>query len=263
MYPVQIPTFDCAGKTAVITGAGSGIGQAAAMLFAAYGANVVAADISEAAAEKTAQVIRRNGGRVHVIPVDIAQSGQVDRLIDEDGRPFWRCGYFRCQCWNRRCSPPLLEQTEEEFMNVVSVNLKDTFLCAKAAAKQMIHQGRGGRIVITASIGAFEGGGHHGPYGASKGALVTLVRTMGREWAEYGITVNAVCPGLTATAINQGLLEDKALAEALLDKIPMHRMAQPEEIASPCCIWQPMPAAFIHRNHIDRRRRLRPQEDNQ
>ena len=109
----------------------------------------------------------------------------------------------------------------------------------------MIHQGRGGRIVITASIGAFEGGGHHGPYGASKGALVTLVRTMGREWAEYGITVNAVCPGLTATAINQGLLEDKALAESLLDKIPMHRMAQPEEIASAMLYLATDAAAFI------------------
>lgn len=245
MYPVQIPTFDCAGKTAVITGAGSGIGQAAAMLFAAYGANVVAADISEAAAEKTAQVIRRNGGRVHVIPVDIAQSPQVDRLIAETVDRFGGVDIFVANAGIGGAVLPLLEQTEEEFMNVVSVNLKGTFLCAKAAAKQMIHQGRGGRIVITASIGAFEGDGHHGPYGASKGALVTLVRTMGREWAEYGITVNAVCPGLTATAINQGLLEDKALAEALLDKIPMHRMAQPEEIASAMLYLATDAAAFI------------------
>ena len=245
MYPVQIPTFDCAGKTAVITGAGSGIGQAAAMLFAAYGANVVVADISNAAAEKTAGVIRRNGGRVHVIQVDIAQSPQVDQLIAETVNRFGGVDIFDANAGIGGAVLPLLEQTEEEFMNVVSVNLKGTFLCAKAAARQMIHQGRGGRIVITASIGAFEGGGHHGPYGASKGALVTLVRTMGREWAEYGITVNAVCPGLTATAINQRLLEDKTLAEALLDKIPMHRMAQPEEIASAMLYLATDAAAFI------------------
>ena len=245
MYPVQIPTFDCAGKTAVITGAGSGIGQAAAMLFAAYGANVIVAYISEAAAEKTAEVIRRNGERVHVIHVDISQSAQVDRLITETVNHFGGVDIFVANAGIGGAVLPLLEQTENEFVNVISVNLKGTFLCAKAAANQMIHQGRGGRIVITASIGAFEGGGHHGPYGASKGALVTLVRTMGREWAEYGITVNAVCPGLTATAINQGLLEDKALAESLLDKIPMHRMAQPEEIASAMLYLATDAAAFI------------------
>lgn len=245
MYPVPIPTFDCAGKNAIVTGAGSGIGQAAAMLFAAYGANVIAADISESAAEKTAEIIRRNGGRVRVIPVDISQSIQVEHLIAEAVDHFGGVDIFIANAGIGGTVLPLLEQTEEEFMNVISVNLKGTFLCAKAAAKQMIHQGRGGRIVITASIGAFEGGGHHGPYGASKGALVTLVRTMGREWAEYGITVNAVCPGLTATAINQELLNNQALAETLLDKIPMHRMAQPEEIASAMLYLATDAAAFI------------------
>ena len=116
MYPVPIPTFDCAGKTAIVTGAGSGIGQAAAMLFAAYGANVIAADISEPAAEKTAEIIRRNGGRVHVIPVDISQSPQVEHLIAEAVDHFGGVDIFVANAGIGGAVLPLLEQTEEEFM---------------------------------------------------------------------------------------------------------------------------------------------------
>lgn len=245
MYSIQMPEYDFAGKTAVVTGAGSGIGRAAALEFAYYGANVVVADISAATAAKTVEEIHANGGSALAVTVDVSSSAQVDKLIESAVAAFGGVDIFVSNAGIGGQVLPLLEQEEEEFMDVLSVNLKGAFLCGKGAAKQMIAQGRGGRIIITASIAAIEGGGFHGPYGASKGGVVTLVRTMAREWAPYGITVNAVSPGLTATAINQSMGEDPAFLASMLDKIPLHRMAKPEEIASTMLYLATDSAAFI------------------
>ncbi len=245
MYPIQIPTFDFTGKTAVVTGAGSGIGRAAAMELACYGANVVVADIALPAAQNTVSIIAENGGSALAVAVDVSDSAQVDRLIEQTVQHFGGLDIFISNAGVGGAVLPLLEQSEEEFCNVLSVNLKGAFLCGKAAARQMIAQGRGGRIIITASIAAIEGGGFHGPYGASKGGIVTLVRTMGREWAPYGITVNAVSPGLTATGINESLAQEPEVLNGLLDKIPLHRMAKPEEIASLMLYLATDSAAFI------------------
>ncbi len=245
MYPIQIPTFDFTGKTAVVTGAGSGIGRAAAMELACYGANVVVADIALPAAQNTVGIIAENGGSALAVAVDVSDSAQVDRLIEQTVQHFGGLDIFISNAGVGGAVLPLLEQSEEEFCNVLSVNLKGAFLCGKAAARQMIAQGRGGRIIITASIAAIEGGGFHGPYGASKGGIVTLVRTMGREWAPYGITVNAVSPGLTATGINESLAQEPEVLNGLLDKIPLHRMAKPEEIASLMLYLATDSAAFI------------------
>ena len=245
MYPIQMSAFDFTDKTAIVTGAGSGIGRAAAMELAYYGANVVVADISAAGAQATAAIIKENSGSAFAVPVDVSDSASVDALIAATIEKFGVLNIFISNAGIGGEVLPLLEQSEEEFEQVLSVNLKGAFLCGKAAAKQMIAQGQGGRIIITASIAAIEGGGFHGPYGASKGGIVTLVRTMGREWAEHGITVNAVSPGLTATGINASLAQEPDILNGLLDKIPLHRMAKPEEIASLMLYLASDSAAFI------------------
>lgn len=245
MHDFMIPTFDNTGRTVVITGAGNGIGQAAAVQFAHYGANVVVADISMQNAEETVSIIKERGGEATAIAVDISNSASVDAMFDAAIEKYGRLDVLVANAGIGGEVLPLMEQSEEEFMKVINVNLKGAFLSCKAAAKRMIDAGCGGRIIVTASIAAIEGGGFHGPYGAAKGGLITLVRTMAREWVSYGITVNAIMPGLTATAINKLALENTEVRDMLLKNIPMGRMALPEEIASSMLYLATDAAAFI------------------
>lgn len=242
---VMIPTYDFQGKTAIVTGGGSGIGFAAAVQLAHYGANVVVAGVPAEQLEQAAAQIRAAGGVCEAVAADVSDSGQVDAMIARTVERFGRLDIFiHCAGIGGEVLP-LLEQTEQMFDRVIEVNLKGVFLCTKAAAGQMIRQGGGGRIVNTASIAYIEGGGFHGPYGAAKGGVCTLTRTMAAEWAQYGIGVNTVCPGLTRTQINQTIQDDPALYRAFTEKIPLGRMAEPGEIASLMLYLASPAAAFM------------------
>ena len=225
---VLIPEYDFRGKVAVVTGAGSGIGYAAAMQLAHYGAQVVAAGLPAEAVEQAAA----SADGVTAFACDVSSSEQVDAMIGEIVARFGRLDILICCAGVGGRVLPLLEQTEEDLDQVLAVNLKGIYHCARAAARQMIVQGSGGRIVLTSSIAYAEGGGNHGPYGASKGGVITLTRSMAAEWAQYGILVNAVCPGLTRTNLNREVWETPELYRELTAKIPLHRMAEPGEVAS-------------------------------
>lgn len=239
---VNIPDYDFAGKVAIVTGGGSGIGYAAANQLAYYGARVVVAGIPAAECEAAAQQI---GGGCVAIPTDVSNSDSVDALMAETVRRFGRLDILICCAGIGGEVLPLLEQSKEELDKVLSINLGGIFLCGKAAARQMIAQGSGGSIINTASIAYVEGGGFHGPYGAAKGGVVTLTKTMASEWAAHGIRVNAVCPGLTRTNINREVQANPELYRELTAKIPLRRMAEPDEIAALMLFLASEAASFI------------------
>lgn len=245
MENIKIPSYDLTGKRALITGAGSGIGRAAALILAHYGAAVAVCDISRERAETVTGEIKAHGGKALALCGDVSNAGSVADMFQTMAEAFGGLDILISNAGIGGDVKPILEQSEQAWDQVLSVNLKGAFLCGKQAAAQMISQGTGGRVIFTSSIAAYEGGGFHGPYGAAKGGLCTLVRTMAHEWAPYGITVNAVCPGLTATAINREISADPELEKQFLAKIPLGRMAKPEEIASVMLYLSTDAAAFI------------------
>ncbi len=245
---MAIPDYDFSGKTAIVTGGGSGIGFAVAAQLVKCGAQVVVAGVPEQQCRDAAEAI---GAKA--IPTDVSDEAQVNRLVSETVRIYGKLDILVSCAGIGGEVLPLMEQSKEELDKVLSINLDGIFLCGKAAAKQMMEQGTGGSIVNTASIAYVEGGGFHGPYGAAKGGVVSLTKAMASEWASSGIRVNAVCPGLTRTGINREVQEDPELYKELTSKIPMRRMAEPSEIAAMMLFLSSDAASFVTGSiiHVD------------
>lgn len=242
---VTVPSFDFAGKTAIVTGGSSGIGRALAIQLAACGASVAIASLPAEDCVKVQREIESFGGKALAVPTDVSDEKQADAMVARTVEAFGRLDLLCSNAGVGGQVLPLLEQSEEEFDKVLRVNLKGVFLCGKAAARQMIAQGAGGRIVNTCSIAYIEGGGLHGPYGAAKGGVSTLTRSMASEWAQYGVNVNAVAPGLTRTPINADLASVPAVKDMLLHKIPLRRMAEPSEVAAMMLFLLSDAASFV------------------
>lgn len=242
---ILIPDYDMNGRTAIVTGGSSGIGRAAAIQLAACGASVVIASLPAEACYAAEAEIQSLGGRALAVPTDVSDEAQVAALIERTVEVFGGVDILLNNAGIGGEVLPLLEQSAEELDKVLRINLRGIFLCAKAAAAQMIQQGHGGCIVNTASIAYVEGRGFHGPYGAAKGGVVSLTKTMAAEWAAQGIRVNAVCPGLTRTPINEAARKDPELMKTLTKNIPLGRIAEPYEIAAVMLFLCSEAASFV------------------
>ncbi|MDP2909958.1 MAG: SDR family oxidoreductase [bacterium] len=215
-------------KVAIITGAGSGIGQATAILFAKEGAKVIIADWSEGG-EKTANQIKENGGEAFFIKTDISNSKNVADMMKFCLKKFGRIDALVNNAGIVKFGP-LHETTEKDWDQVLDVNLKGIFLTSKEAIPHMLKGGKG-KIINIASIAGMVGFDKIGPYCASKGGIIALTMEMAIEYAPNKINVNCIAPGIIKTAMTGDMLNDPATKQSFDASTPYPRLGEPEDIA--------------------------------
>ncbi len=231
------------GKVALITGAGSGIGQAVALRFANEGADIAVNDIKLAAAEKTVESVKSLGRRAIAVQADVADEKQVNAMVD---RVIKDMGGIHILVNNAGLSSggPIVEESLTDWDRMVAIVLRGTYLCSRRAAQWMIKNG-GGRIVNISSNAGFRGGPNMSAYSAAKAGVMSLTRTMAVEWAAHNIRVNSVAPGLINTPMTQNTLLKRMTLEQLTSRIPMGRMAEPDEIAKPALFFASDDSSFV------------------
>ncbi len=219
-------------KVAVVTGGSSGIGESIVNALAAQGASVgIGYRSHPEAAQATADQIEAEGGNAITVQGDVSVIDDLSRLISETVEAFGRLDVMVNNA-GIETRTSILETTEDEYERVMAVNLKSAFFGTQLAAKQMIEQGEGGRIINISSVHEDWPMPGNTPYCLSKGGMRMLTRTAGVELAPHGITVVGVGPGAVGTPINKETLASSELMTELTDTIPLGRIAETAEIAN-------------------------------
>ena len=222
-----------AGKSVVITGAGSGIGRAAAQLFAKEGAKLIIVDRSDSIHE-TSKLVSDAGGTVQAVNADAGSESDVKAFIDKAVATYGQLDAIWANAGVSGGLVPLLEQTVEQWQEILRINLIGPFLAIKHAMPHMIKQGHGS-IVLTASVAGLKSGASGHPYASSKAGVISLVQTTAYSLSGTGVRINAVCPGLIETGMTKPVF-DRAKQRGTEDKIgqlnPLKRAGQPHELAA-------------------------------
>jgi len=225
--------FSLKGKVALITGGRQGMGKSHALLLAKSGAKVVVSDISQEDCEKVVKEIEKSGGEAIAIKCDVSKKTEVDDMVKKTIAKWGKIDILVnnagiCQF------KPFLELTEEEWDKTLNINLKGYFLCAQAAAKEMVKQ-KSGVIVNIASIAMGQVGigiPYIVHYCASKGGIVAMAEALAAELAPFNIRVNTIAPGGIDTPMAAAAKTDPETLEKSLSRIPMHRFGQPQEVSN-------------------------------
>lgn len=219
-------------KSTIVTGGSSGIGRAAALVFAREGARVMVADISEKGGSETVQMIESKGGEAMFHRCDVARASDVSNLVAATVRKW---GRLDCAFNNAGVAGSMLrtaDYEEEEFDRLIAINLKGVWLCMRAEIRQFFAQRSAGAIVNTASAAGLVASHSMPAYTAAKHGVVGLTKCAGVEYARAGIRINAVCPGVVDTPLVAGMIAALPRVEKALDRAePIGRRARADEIA--------------------------------
>ncbi|MDQ0250255.1 2-deoxy-D-gluconate 3-dehydrogenase [Sphingomonas kyeonggiensis] len=237
--------FDLSGKTAVVTGANTGIGQGIALALAAAGADVAA--VGRTPAQETVEKVRALGRRAEIISADLSTIEPVGRVVDEAVDKLGGVNILVNNAGIIRRNDSL-DFTEEDWDAVVDTNLKSVFFLCQAAGRHMVANG-GGKIINIASMLTFQGGIRVPSYTASKSGIGGLTKLLANEWAGKGINVNAIAPGYIATNNTAALQADETRNRQIMERIPAARWGSPEDMGG-AAVFLASSAADYVQGHI-------------
>ncbi len=220
-----------ANKVAIITGSASGMGQAAAVLFASEGARVVVTDINERAGAETVKTIRDDGGTAIFINADVTNEGEVKALVETSLETF---GHIDILYNNAGVMLPedqsVVDNTEMVWDRVLDINLKSVFLCSKYTIPHMVKQGKGSIINIASFVALMGSTVPQDAYTASKGGMLSLTKSLAVQYGRHGVRCNAICPGPIETPLLRYLWTSEEARNTRLNRIPLGRFGEATDI---------------------------------
>jgi len=237
-----------AGKVAIITGAGSGIGRASALRFAAEGAKLVLGDKTEAVHE-TAQMVKDAGGSATALQIDAGVEADVQKIVKTAIETYGDLHVAFANAGISGGMAGIFDLTPEEWSEILRVNLIGPWLMVKHAGQAMMDGGKGGSIILTASVAGIRSGAGGPAYSASKAGVINLAMVSAQQMSETGVRVNAICPGLTETGMTKPTF-DYAREKEVMHKVgrlnPLRRAAQPDELANVALFLASDQASYVN-----------------
>jgi 2-deoxy-D-gluconate 3-dehydrogenase len=221
--------FDLTGKTAIVTGASTGLGKGMSLGLAEAGADLVLVDY--VVSTETAEEIKAMGRKAITIVADLMNIGPIQSIVNETIRTFGKVDVLVNNAGIIRRTPAI-DFSEKDWDDVMAINSKTVFFFCQAVAHDMMKR-KYGKIINVASLLAFQGGILVPSYAASKGAVAQVTKALANEWAQHGITINAIAPGYMATNNTKALREDPVRSKTILDRIPAGRWGVPDDLKGP------------------------------
>jgi 2-deoxy-D-gluconate 3-dehydrogenase len=237
--------FDLRGKSAVVTGASTGLGMGMTLGLAAAGADILLVD--HVPSDEAAHKVTALGRRAVTLVADLMTMESIPAVVDAAVRAFGKLDILVNNAGIIRRTPAI-EFTEKDWDDVLLLNTKTVFFLSQAAARDMVKR-KYGKIINIASLLSFQGGIIVPSYAASKGAVAQVTKALANEWAQHGITINAIAPGYMATNNTRALREDPVRSKAILDRIPAGRWGLPEDLQG-AAVFLASPASDYVNGHV-------------